>query len=136
MVILLVWIRFVRFLTSLFSSNLEVYFTSPPSWPARNISTELYLHWIVIIEIYALVPWLVNNKYKVLNAQFLTLIILLEPALNTTLLWYLNSGPLLYSDVYNIQTLGSAFTIWTTKIQPHKHPLISKYQLLFERDLH
>ena len=44
--------RFVRLLTSLFSSNLEVYFTSAPSWPAGNISTELYLHSMVIIELY------------------------------------------------------------------------------------
>ena len=32
----LVRIRFVRFLTILFPSNLKVYSTSAPSWPARN----------------------------------------------------------------------------------------------------
>ena len=33
--------RFVQWLTSLSLSNLEVYFTSPPSWPGRNISNRV-----------------------------------------------------------------------------------------------
>ena len=44
---LLSQIRFVQLLTRFFPSNLEVNFTSGLSWPARNISTELYLQlWI------------------------------------------------------------------------------------------
>ena len=46
------YFSFVQLLSILFPSNLEVCFTSAPSWPACNISTELYLHWMVNIELY------------------------------------------------------------------------------------
>ena len=40
---LLTRFKFVRLLTQLFPSNLEVHFTSMLSWPARNINMDVYL---------------------------------------------------------------------------------------------
>ena len=41
-------------------SNQEVYFMSTPSWPVRNISTDIYLQLMVVIELHW---WLYNTVH-------------------------------------------------------------------------